>query len=149
MRLCFRLRANPTRRISSQCAREKNQQAIGKRVEIRNEEEQIKWLQRKGEVIRDQNGVLTGGGFRLLSVKVNAEVANVRATPEDKFFGWRVDKPDTKSESPGKKHRLTFGSVLFEGVLEITDAERLQKTLEAGIGSGKAYGFGLLSIAPA
>jgi CRISPR system Cascade subunit CasE len=71
----------------------------------------------------------------------------VRVTPEDKFFGWRADKPDT--ESPGKKHRLSFGSVLFEGVLEITDAERFQKTLEAGIGSGKAYGFGLLSIAPA
>ena len=43
---------------------------------------------------------------------------------------------------------LTFGSVLFEGRLGITDLARFQAALADGIGSGKAYGFGLLSIAP-
>jgi CRISPR system Cascade subunit CasE len=43
---------------------------------------------------------------------------------------------------------MTFGSVLFEGRLAITDTEQFRATLAAGIGSGKAYGFGLLSVAP-
>ena len=42
---------------------------------------------------------------------------------------------------------LRFGAVLFNGRLEVTDAERFQQTLATGIGSGKAFGFGLLSIA--
>jgi len=44
---------------------------------------------------------------------------------------------------------MTFGSVLFEGRLTIDDVEKFRETLAIGIGSGKAYGFGLLSIAPA
>jgi CRISPR system Cascade subunit CasE len=43
---------------------------------------------------------------------------------------------------------MTFGSVLFEGVLQVTDPDGFRETLATGIGSGKAYGFGLLSIAP-
>jgi len=38
--------------------------------------------------------------------------------------------------------------VLFEGHLLVTDADRLRETLRAGIGSGKAFGFGLLSVMP-
>jgi CRISPR system Cascade subunit CasE len=33
-------------------------------------------------------------------------------------------------------------------LLEITDAERFRAALAAGIGPAKAYGFGLLSVAP-
>lgn len=47
------------------------------------------------------------------------------------------------------KPNLTFGAVLFEGVLRVTDAAAFRAALERGIGSGKAYGFGLLSVAPA
>ena len=54
--------------------------------------------------------------------------------------------PETKIISRTK--RLTFGAVLFEGELEITNAEDFRNALTHGIGSGKAYGFGLLSIAP-
>ncbi|MFI2609511.1 type I-E CRISPR-associated protein Cas6/Cse3/CasE [Kitasatospora sp. NPDC018619] len=38
--------------------------------------------------------------------------------------------------------------VLFEGTAVITDADRLRTRLTEGIGKGKAYGCGLLSIAP-
>ncbi|MBD0670753.1 type I-E CRISPR-associated protein Cas6/Cse3/CasE [Streptomyces sp. CBMA156] len=38
--------------------------------------------------------------------------------------------------------------VLFEGTAVITDADRLRARLTDGIGKGKAYGCGLLSIAP-
>jgi CRISPR system Cascade subunit CasE len=37
--------------------------------------------------------------------------------------------------------------VLFSGRLEVTDAALFRDALAKGIGSGKAFGFGLLSIA--
>ncbi len=46
----------------------------------------------------------------------------------------------------GKGQRLR--SVLFDGLLRITDPEAFRQTLVRGIGSGKAFGFGLLSTAP-
>jgi CRISPR system Cascade subunit CasE len=39
-------------------------------------------------------------------------------------------------------------SVRYEGILEVTDAERFQAACFSGIGPAKAFGFGLLSIAP-
>jgi CRISPR system Cascade subunit CasE len=44
---------------------------------------------------------------------------------------------------------MSFGNVLFDGRLQVTDAEVFRRTLTQGIGSGKAFGFGLLSVAPA
>lgn len=45
-----------------------------------------------------------------------------------------------------KRQRLR--SVLFDGFLQVTDANAFRMTLTHGIGSGKAFGFGLLSVAP-
>jgi CRISPR system Cascade subunit CasE len=38
-------------------------------------------------------------------------------------------------------------AVTFEGIIEVTDPVKLRAALENGIGSAKAYGFGLLSVA--
>jgi CRISPR system Cascade subunit CasE len=43
---------------------------------------------------------------------------------------------------------LALGVVLFEGELRVVDADRFRQTLVEGIGPGKAYGCGLLSIGP-
>jgi CRISPR system Cascade subunit CasE len=43
----------------------------------------------------------------------------------------------------------THLAVLFEGVLQAQDPERLKAVVESGVGSAKGYGFGLLSLAPA
>ncbi len=121
--LMFRIRANPTKCVSA-----KNTdfgRFAGKRVELRTSEDQIEWLRRKS----GQHG------FRLTAVKVNSEVENVATTPNGKVFG---------NHSKGK---LTFNSVIFDGNLQITDAGKFRETLIHGIGQGKAYGFGLLSIA--
>lgn len=128
MALRFRLRANPTKRISPRNEAERDPRWHGKRVELQREEDQLAWLERKGQE----------GGFRLLAVAANREVPDVRATHGLNVTGKREDTG-----------RLTFGSVLFEGRLAITDADSFRQTLGAGIGSGKAYGFGLLSVAPA
>jgi CRISPR system Cascade subunit CasE len=127
-RLRFRLRANPTKRLpllkENRVAKER-----GQRIELRREEDQLDWLRRKGEQ----------HGFRLLAASVNPNILNARANPEGKVIGWRE-----RSQPPMK-----FGSALFEGELEITNADDFKATLRNGIGSGKAYGFGLLSVAPA
>ena len=57
-----------------------------------------------------------------------------------------TDMPKAAQPTKGKgKH---FG-VLFDGFLQVTDAEKVQQALTDGIGPAKAFGFGLLSLAPA
>ena len=144
MRLMFRLRANPTRRVSSKNTNEKDARFYGKRVDIRGEKQQVEWLRRKIEA----------AGCQLATVRIRPDVLNVMSAAEGRLTGWRrADDPghtcaETSVSSVGKK-RLTFGSALFEGQLEIVDADALRKALVSGIGTGKAYGFGLLSLAPA
>lgn len=128
MRLHFRLRANPTRRIRENDT-DQDEKWRGKRVELRKETDQLAWLGRKAEQ----------GGFRLLSVATRADWTDVRITPQAKVHGER-------GKGPARKN-MTFGAVLFEGLLEVQDVTCFRQTLTTGIGSGKAYGFGLLSIA--
>jgi CRISPR system Cascade subunit CasE len=40
-------------------------------------------------------------------------------------------------------------SVQFDGILRVSDPDKLHAAIENGIGSGKGFGFGLLSLAPA
>lgn len=44
--------------------------------------------------------------------------------------------------------RLHHGAVVFDGLLRVQEPDALRAALRAGIGAGKAYGFGLLSVAP-
>ena len=43
---------------------------------------------------------------------------------------------------------MTLQSVRFEGLLTVEDAGSVSETLVGGIGHGKAFGLGLLSLAP-
>ncbi len=43
---------------------------------------------------------------------------------------------------------IVLASAQFDGVLEVIDPGNLVKAVELGIGHGKAFGFGLLSLAP-
>lgn len=126
--LAFKLRGNPTKRVGKQ-----GDPHYGKRVELFREEEQIKWLMRKGITGIDGRG----GGFAILE---DDEGIHVNAYNEGK--------------KTGRKHEgeqgviMTHHSVLFDGILRITDAEKFRQTLLCGVGSGKAFGFGLLAITP-
>lgn len=133
--LRFRLRANPTRKVDTRSGPDGSRRN-GRRVELRQDAERIAWLQRKAEQ----------GGFRLLTVSSHHDVPAVQASAAGKIVGTRRDRTLTTSKAVA---HLTFGSVLFDGLLVVTDRERFQATLARGIGPGKAYGFGLLSIAPA
>ncbi len=44
-------------------------------------------------------------------------------------------------------HSSNLFGVQYDGILRITDAEQFAEALRSGIGKGKAFGFGLLSVA--
>lgn len=46
----------------------------------------------------------------------------------------------------GKRRKQTWHAVQFDGRLTVTDAEWFSDALQHGIGSGKSFGFGMLSI---
>ncbi|QIM15751.1 type I-E CRISPR-associated protein Cas6/Cse3/CasE [Leucobacter insecticola] len=46
------------------------------------------------------------------------------------------------------EQRVTLARAQFDGLLEVSDVSKLQTALVAGIGRGKAYGCGLLTLAP-
>lgn len=133
----FRLRANPTKRIAKE-----GDPLKGKRVQLQREDDQIAWLLRKGlEMGKD-----TSGGFDLLTKRARDGqgkeflVPRVHVIPEGIYTGRKKDAAVGRS--------TTHFAVQFEGLLQVTDADAFRQTLIRGIGSGKAFGFGLLSVAP-
>jgi CRISPR system Cascade subunit CasE len=90
----------------------------GKRHGLDREEEQLDWMSRQG----------AKWGFSL--------VGCVRGGSEQ-----------IRSRQGSTGRRITLRAVLFEGALETTDAERLRAAVQSGLGHGKAWGLGLLSLA--
>ena len=74
------------------------------------------------------------------AVRASAHVPDVRTGRDLRATGLEK-RPD------GSLSRLTFYGVAFEGRLEVVDTALFHDGLQAGIGSGKAYGYGLLSLA--
>lgn len=89
----------------------------GKRVGLYKTEEHIEWLFRKG----------TLGGFKILKVDIVGS-ETITARVKNKF------------------KTMTLQAVQFEGVLQVKDSKLFRESLEYGVGSGKAFGFGLLTI---
>ena len=108
----------------------------GKRVGLVREEDQIAWLERKGRT----------GGFALPYAGRAGRVVENRQplAVEVRTAGKQIGRKRDHTQA----HTMTHLSVVFDGLLRITDAEAFRETLLRGIGSAKAYGFGLLSIAP-
>lgn len=119
--LAFRLRANPTKRLGKSAAYDK-----GKRVGLYKMEEQINWLQRKA----------ADHGFR---------VDSVMPIQQQRIQGRIPRKEEAQDQAA---HAAKFFSVQFDGILQVTDPTRFLTAIQSGIGSGKAFGFGLLSVAP-
>jgi CRISPR system Cascade subunit CasE len=61
--------------------------------------------------------------------------------------GWVHDRK--KEKGTNIVHDLTHFAVCFEGVIEVTEPDLMCRTVSAGIGPAKAFGFGLLSLAKA
>ena len=90
-----------------------------KRYALLSEERQQNWLARQGE----------RHGFRLLEAERNGE--------------WRIEARKRGS------HRIQIHAVRFDGRLQVEDPDAFAYGLEHGIGRGKAFGLGMLTVAPA
>ncbi len=135
--LLFRLRANVTRKIDTKTGLD-GKKRNGRRVPLRQPTEMIDWLKRKG----------SQGGFELVGVAMDSSIPDLLVGQEiDQQSFSRKNSKDSVLTVCGEKP-VTFSSVVFEGKLRITHKGAFLKTLVEGVGSGKAFGFGLLSIAP-
>jgi CRISPR system Cascade subunit CasE len=118
----FRLRANP-------CVTRN-----GKRQGLLRPEEQEAWIVRQGE---RQHGFSLPS---LSSFDFDESVASrvdVRISQEQMLRGKKRDGAEIRAYS-----------VLYDGILTISDTEKFRLALQKGIGHGKAMGLGLLSVVP-
>jgi len=117
----FRLRANPTRKVQ-----DGSKNGVRKRIET-SLEEHFQWLCRKLENAAE----FPDGTKNLITFA----------------FGWAHGwRTKYEPHQPGTK--MKWWSVLFEGTFQVKDTVQLKQLLTSGIGPAKAFGFGLLSVAP-
>jgi len=137
-RLRFLLRANPVvyrtypdgkkRHIAVGSDRDRQAERLGKlKSELPSRETMlVEWLQRKG----------TDGGFDIVRGEHDRLLCDVG--PNTDII---VRKPK------GNEPPITLTTVDFSGVITVTDGERFQESIQRGIGRGRAFGCGLLSVA--
>lgn len=121
----FRLQANPVKRESTPPG------IRGKSLPHVTPEQQINWL--------TQRAGLLGFEIKENSESLTGFEVDVTSREDLRFF-----RKDPHRE--GKIAQVTLRKVQFDGVLKVTDAESLRSTLVQGIGRGKAYGCGLLTL---
>ena len=123
--LRFRLRANPTKKIDTKSGPD-GQRRNGRRVELRTETQQIEWLSRRAD----------RAGFSLVPVYPGSNAPAVRVGASEKLRGRTTNR------------LVTLAGALFDGLLEVIDPDKLRLAVREGIGPGKAFGCGLLSLGP-
>lgn len=97
----------------------KRDKQTGKVVALSRPEDQEAWLRRQG----------ARSGF---------EVTGLRIGPSEPKQG----------RKKGASAAVTLSAVLFDGTLTVTDVDALRLAVRQGIGRGRSYGCGLLSLAP-
>ena len=114
----FQLCANPTKKVS----KEKSDGSLtknGRRVPLGKREDLVEWIKRKGEQ----------GGFAI-------DETTLQTFSRGREYFEKNGRPGLHS------------AVEFQGMLTVTDPAKFHETFTRGIGSAKAFGFGLLVIAP-
>lgn len=119
----FRFRGNPTHVVTDNNGRKR----VTAHASARHE---VAWFIRKASL----------HGFEMVGNSQEPDENVVVTSRGIQHFG----KHDRKSS---KRMNVTLHSVQFQGVLRVTDRGAFQEALVKGIGRGKAYGNGLLTIA--
>lgn len=120
----FSLLVNPTvKRVVRDASG--NRKKNGRREPISDRTELLAWLTRKSEA----------HGFRF-------DPATIQALPRPRQIFTK------RSRSDDKRHSGTHTATEFRGVLNVTDSTAFQKSVHTGIGSAKAFGFGMLCLSP-
>ncbi len=117
----FKVCANPTKKKFD------TNKKKGIRIPIMNYPDQVKWLKRKGQQ----------HGFQVSFL--DQTIPNVSLQEQTTIQG--------KKKLGDKVHILTFYSAVFEGLLKVINKEKFILALKNGIGSGKSFGFGLITLA--
>jgi CRISPR system Cascade subunit CasE len=146
----FRLTANPVMAVKRSQEAEARQHERGQRVGHVTATQQAAWL----------IGVAAYGMTPKADIPPNVkDEAHCRAATN----GFEVVKDDSRGGVPrliiADRHRwapshgqtggtITFDTARFDGVLRVTDVDRLRHALTHGIGHQKAFGCGLLTLAP-
>lgn len=99
----------------------------GHRIPLRSRGDIARWWSRKAE----------GAGLALWPDESDRVGTHLRDE------GWCRLPTGTSGRAP-----VTLRSVLVDGDLVVADAARAWRAVCEGVGAGKAYGFGLLSLAP-
>lgn len=139
--LRFRLLANPTFRPKKAGGDD------GERRGLYREHERLDWLGRQrgrcGFDLPQTQTTLGSGGKPVVfrgrtydSLTLELPVCQV------------IDLNDGH-RSPSPDRRISFSAARFDGVLQISNLDQFTNALGNGIGPGKGFGFGLLSLAPA
>ncbi|WP_250292184.1 type I-E CRISPR-associated protein Cas6/Cse3/CasE [Frankia sp. CiP1_Cm_nod1] len=135
----FRLRANPvsaTRSPSSPSAAQKEQlarpRARGVRVPHRTAGHQITWLTAR----------IDHWGFTVIDVAGTGPALHLSARERLTFH------KKTGDDGEAGSRRVVLSTATFDGAVRVTDPQRARHTLLHGVGPGKAYGCGLLTLAP-
>lgn len=120
MRYRFSLRANPTKKLNPK-GPDGLRHGQGKRVRLRELKDLFGWMERKA----------AAAGFEV-------EYGTLRIIPRG-----------LQHFSIEKERRLgTLGAVDFHGRLRVLDRDAFKRGFANGVGSAKAFGFGLLLLEP-
>jgi CRISPR system Cascade subunit CasE len=120
----FRLVANPTKKVAREGRRQGNRVPLFNTGGPDGATPAQQWLHRKATLC----------GFELLHVLAE-----------------EFRQTDTRSNSTSSHHtkqQLPLYGVRFDGLLRVGEPLLLAEALRHGIGSAKAFGFGLLSLSP-
>jgi CRISPR system Cascade subunit CasE len=144
-RLRFRLAANPTRRLSEHSlerdGRPVEEKWIGKRVPVPHDQ-LLDWL---AEWRFRQDGQDEPSGFCIDRDRTMVQPGYMYfKKPKEGRQSRCQDHTDIKGDGVGR----SLFSARYEGILEVTEPDKFCNTLLRGVGPGKAFGFGLLSVAP-
>jgi CRISPR system Cascade subunit CasE len=112
------LQVNQVLQFRLQANPSKRSKETGKTIALTRKEDRLLWLERQA----------ARSGFEILEIDT-------------------VPVPDIYGRKPKVSAPIKIISVLFQGVLRITEIELFRQALQQGIGRGRAYGCGLLSIA--
>jgi len=114
----FSLLANPTKKL---VIRDANgvKKKNGQRIALSKREDLLAWIERKGEQ----------HGFTM-------DTATLKLVP----------RPRQQFLKKGKSG--THTATEFTGILQVTDPTKFKSAATEGIGSAKAFGFGMLCLAP-
>ena len=118
-RFRFSLMANPTKKIAALNS-DGTKKKNGKRIPVTKREELVKWLKRKAD----------DGGFQF-------EPQHLQSIPRGREVFHKKGSPSG-----------TLNAIEFVGDLTVVDISKFRSALSNGIGTAKAFGFGLLLLSP-